>query len=370
MMPSLIIDHLSINLRSGTDNLVSEISFAIKEGESLILLGQSGSGKTMTCSAVLNLLDPKKFKVSGSVFFGETDLLNSSEKQRRGIYGNQIVYIPQNPMTALDPSMRIGRQMDETLRLHSDKSRQQRYNYILRLLHDVGLDDPDRVYRAYPHMLSGGMLQRVIIAMAMMLDAKFVLADEPTTALDVIHRNGIIPPMRMREAAGVPATSYDEWLFRFRVIQRILDELDEELLLLEVAGCQIFLQPLEELRRDLYRQGALCFHADLPSFKVFGEDALHIFRQSVQLQLFFFCHDFCVEIGGNHGAEVLFSLHRFCSFPRFCKPSIPEEGAESYSPSLTKKHGKTEAIPPKRLCRPQSTGKRIKNQPLCDSQSG
>lgn len=192
-----------INLRSGTDNLVSEISFAIKEGESLILLGQSGSGKTMTCSAVLNLLDPKKFKVSGSVFFGETDLLNSSEKQRRGIYGNQIVYIPQNPMTALDPSMRIGRQMDETLRLHSDKSRQQRYNYILRLLHDVGLDDPDRVYRAYPHMLSGGMLQRVIIAMAMMLDAKFVLADEPTTALDVIHRNGIIDLFSQMKANGV-----------------------------------------------------------------------------------------------------------------------------------------------------------------------
>ena len=192
-MPSLMIDHLSINLRSGTDNLVSEISFAIKEGESLILLGQSGSGKTMTCSAVLNLLDPKKFKVSGSVFFGETDLLNSSEKQRRGI----------NPMTALDPSMRIGRQMDETLRLHSDKSRQQRYNYILRLLHDVGLDDPDRVYRAYPHMLSGGMLQRVIIAMAMMLDAKFVLADEPTTALDVIHRNGIIDLFSQMKANGV-----------------------------------------------------------------------------------------------------------------------------------------------------------------------
>ena len=196
MMSSLIIDRLSIKLRSGSDNLVSEISFAIKEGESLILLGQSGSGKTMTCSAVLNLLDPKKFEVSGSVFFGETDLLNSSEKQRRGIYGNQIVYIPQNPMTALDPSMRIGRQMDETLRLHSDKSRQQRYNYILQLLHDVGLDDPDRVYRAYPHMLSGGMLQRVIIAMAMMLDAKFVLADEPTTALDVTVQADILDMMK------------------------------------------------------------------------------------------------------------------------------------------------------------------------------
>lgn len=94
-------------------------------------------------------------------------------------------------------------QMDETLRLHSDKSRQQRYHYILRLLHDVGLDDPDRVYRAYPHMLSGGMLQRVIIAMAMMLDAKFVLADEPTTALDVIHRNGIIDLFSQMKANGV-----------------------------------------------------------------------------------------------------------------------------------------------------------------------
>ena len=192
MMSSLIINRLSIKLRSGSDNLVSEISFAIKEGESLILLGQSGSGKTMTCSAVLNLLDPKKFEVSGSVFFGETDLLNSSEKQRRGIYGNQIVYIPQNPMTALDPSMRIGRQMDETLQLHSDKSRQQRYNYILQLLHDVGLDDPDRVYRAYPHMLSGGMLQRIMIGLALAMKPALLVADEPTTAIDAITQAEIL----------------------------------------------------------------------------------------------------------------------------------------------------------------------------------
>ena len=86
--------------------------------------------------------------------------------------------------------------------------------------------------------------------------------------------------------------------------------------------------------------------SDLSSFKVFGEDALHIFRQCVQLQLFFFCHDFCVEIGGYHGTEVLFSLHRFCSFPRFCKQSIPEEVMESYSPNSTKKLCETEAATP------------------------
>ncbi len=132
MMSSLIIDRLSIKLRSGSDNLVSEISFAIKEGESLILLGQSGSGKTMTCSAVLNLLDPKKFEVSGSVFFGETDLLNSSEKQRRE-YTEPDCLHPAKSNDCIGPfSMRIGRQMDETLQLHSDKSRQQRYNYILQ----------------------------------------------------------------------------------------------------------------------------------------------------------------------------------------------------------------------------------------------
>lgn len=203
MISSLRIDHLSIKLRQNTETLVSEISFSVTEGESLILLGQSGSGKTMTCCAVLSLLDPKKFQITGSVRFGETDLFNLTEKHKRGIYGNQIAYIPQNPMTALDPSMRIGRQMDETLRLHSDKSRQQRYSYILQLLHYVGIADPDRAYRAYPHMLSGGMLQRVIIAMAMMLDAKFVIADEPTTALDVIHRNGIINLFLQMKANGV-----------------------------------------------------------------------------------------------------------------------------------------------------------------------
>ena len=199
----LQVEHLSIALKNPYQDLVKDISFSLEEAGAVILLGQSGSGKTMTCRAILGLLNSSAFQVNGEIFFDNRSLLQLTEKERALYYGNKIAFIPQNPMTALDPSMRIGRQMDETLRLHSDKSRQQRYNYILRLLHDVGLDDPDRVSRAYPHMLSGGMLQRVIIAMAMMLDAKFVLADEPTTALDVIHRNGIIDLFSQMKANGV-----------------------------------------------------------------------------------------------------------------------------------------------------------------------
>lgn len=199
----LSLEHLSISLRESKTTLVSDLSFRLAAGESMILLGQSGSGKTMTCRAILQLLDRKKFHINGSISLGETDLLTLTEQQRQTIYGDQIAYIPQNPMTALDPSMRIGRQMDETLRLHTDKSRQERYAYSLQALQGVGLPDPERVYRAYPYMLSGGMLQRTIIAMATMLDVQFVIADEPTTALDVIHRNGIMDLFTQMKERGI-----------------------------------------------------------------------------------------------------------------------------------------------------------------------
>ena len=126
MSSILRMDHVTINLCQTNSPIVSDISFSIRTGESLILLGQSGSGKTMTCSAILNLFDPKKFQITGSIQLDNINLLNLTNKQKCSIYGNQIAYIPQNPMTALDPAMRIGKQMDETLRLHSNKSRHER----------------------------------------------------------------------------------------------------------------------------------------------------------------------------------------------------------------------------------------------------
>ena len=164
----------------------------------------------MTCSAVLNLLDPKKFKVSGSVFFGETDLLNSSEKQRRGIYGNQIVYIPQNPMTAFDPRLKLGRQMEETLRLRTGVSGKEAVEQAEALLAELGLSQPRRVLDSYPAQLSGGMLQRAAAALLLALHPRYILADEPTSALDAENRTLLLELLeKQRETAGILFISHD-----------------------------------------------------------------------------------------------------------------------------------------------------------------
>lgn len=208
---SLCVNHLCITANGDSKELVRQVSFCVSQGKSLILLGQSGSGKSLTCRAVMGLLEPSRFSVRGEILFDRHDLLTLSLRERLGIYGGGLAFIPQNPMTALDPSMRIGPQMDETLALHSQIPRAVRKGRILENLSRAGLPDADGIYQAYPHMLSGGMLQRVLIAMAMMGEAKIVIADEPTTALDVIHRNETINSfIRLREnGVGIFMVTHD-----------------------------------------------------------------------------------------------------------------------------------------------------------------
>lgn len=202
MKELLTIQNLKVSIKSTYKTLVTETSFSVSKGESVILLGQSGSGKTMTCRAIMSLLDQKKFVVSGAVLFQGSDLTKLHSSEKRKIYGNSIALIPQNPMTALNPSVRVGKQMDETLALHSEITKEKRTQHILKHLSDTGLDEPKRVYESYPFMLSGGMLQRVLIAMASMTDVKLIVADEPTTALDVIHRNETINAFRAMRDRG------------------------------------------------------------------------------------------------------------------------------------------------------------------------
>ncbi len=191
-MSILRVSDLSVRLKSNDQILVDSVSFEIERATSLVLLGQSGCGKTMTCNAVMDLLNPYVFDVTGSIVFDDIDLMMLDPKTKRSIFGKDIAFIPQNPMTAFDPSMKIGRQMDETLKLHSDIEKTARSEIITDALISAGLKDTRSIISSYPYMLSGGMLQRVVIAMTRMLSPKLIIADEPTTALDVIHRNSTV----------------------------------------------------------------------------------------------------------------------------------------------------------------------------------
>lgn len=196
MSKILHIKDFSVFLRKEKKTIVDTIDFSVEKGSTLTILGESGSGKTMTCNAIMGILDRKKFKMTGEILYNGKNLFELSPKERRCISGCQIAFIPQNPMTAFDPSMKIGKQMMETLRLHRKLPANMCGDVILDALEKAGLPDIKRVYHSFPHELSGGMLQRVMIAMVLMLDAQIVIADEPTTALDVVHRNETIAAFR------------------------------------------------------------------------------------------------------------------------------------------------------------------------------
>lgn len=185
----LSVDKLSVTLRENKQKLVRNVSFSIGDGGKLTLLGQSGSGKTMSCRAILGLLNSRSFQIDGTIEFDGNSLLSLAEGQRKKVYGNQIAFIPQNPMTALDPSRTVGHQMLQFIRLHQSMSVSDARSRYIAALSETGLMQPERILKSFPHQLSGGMLQRVLIALAFAQNARLILADEPTTALDAIHRD-------------------------------------------------------------------------------------------------------------------------------------------------------------------------------------
>ena len=186
-MTVLSIENLSIALPPGADRpfAVEGLSLTLRAGETTCLVGESGSGKSMVARALLGLLPQNVTLASGQLHFGDTDLARLTERQLRAIRGAAIGMVFQEPMTALNPLHRVGRQVDEVLRLHTKLGRRARRARVLQLFTETHLPDPARLARAYPHQLSGGQRQRVVIAMALALDPKLLIADEPTTALDV-----------------------------------------------------------------------------------------------------------------------------------------------------------------------------------------
>ena len=184
---------------------VNEISFSIGKGEILGLVGESGCGKSVTSLSIMGLLTATSGKVTkGEVLFEGKDLLKISEKEMREIRGGEMSMIFQEPMSSLNPAMRIDKQMIEGIRLHTDLSKEEARKRAAEILGQVGIPDPERVLKNYPHQLSGGMSQRVMIAMAMSCQPKLLIADEPTTALDVTIQAQILDLMKkIQEEKGM-----------------------------------------------------------------------------------------------------------------------------------------------------------------------
>lgn len=193
MSAILKVENLNVTLRHRrvSKKLVEDVSFEVHPGECLGILGESGSGKSMTVKSVLGLLD-KNFQVSGSAIFDGQDLLKETKEELRRLRGSRITMVLQNPMTCFDPLYRIGNQMAETFATHTSWNAQEILSRCLEILDQMRIRNGEEVLEKYPHQLSGGMLQRIMIGIAMALQPELLIADEPTTAIDAITQYEIL----------------------------------------------------------------------------------------------------------------------------------------------------------------------------------
>lgn len=197
--PLLKVDDLKMyfNTRDGVVKAVNGVSYELMPNTTLGIVGESGSGKSVTALTVMGLVPmPPGEIIGGSVTFKGRDLLSLPEKEMQHVRGNEIAMIFQDPMTSLNPVYRVGRQLAEPLMLHKDMKKKEAWDRAVELLRLVGIPNPEKRVRDYPHQFSGGMRQRVMIAMALACDPDILIADEPTTALDVTIQAQIIELMQ------------------------------------------------------------------------------------------------------------------------------------------------------------------------------
>ena len=225
-MSNTILDvknlHITFEQPKVSKQILEDVSFSVKAGKCLGILGESGSGKSMTTKAILGLLN-RDFKISGSATFEGTDLLQMGDGDLRTLRGSAIGMILQNPMTCFDPLYKIGNQIYETFDAHGIYPRDQYKAEAIKILEKMRIHDPEGVLQKFPHQLSGGMLQRVMIGIAMSMNPRLLICDEPTTAIDSITQYEII-----KEFQRIKAESNVGMLFithDVSVISHIADEI-------------------------------------------------------------------------------------------------------------------------------------------------
>ena len=266
MAPLLEIKKLCTEFRlaSGVLKAVRSVDLSVEPGETLALVGESGCGKSITAASIMRLVPPPGRIASGAILFQGVDLLKLSQEQMRGIRGNRIAMVFQDPMTSLNPVFTIGHQVAEGLRMHRGLTGAEAEREAVAMLAQVGIPAPEERLRDYPHQLSGGMRQRVMIAMALVCGPELVIADEPTTALDVTIQAQILElldRLKTENRMGLILITHNLGIVAERAHRTAIMYAGE---IVEMAEtCELFQNPLHPYTRGLL--------SSLPEFGTPGE---------------------------------------------------------------------------------------------------
>jgi oligopeptide transport system ATP-binding protein len=267
-MPLLDVRNLTtrFHTRNGIVHAVEDVSFSVDHGKTLGIVGESGSGKSVTCYSLLGLIPQPPGRIhAGTAMFDGVDLLKASDKQLRGIRGKRISMIFQDPMSSLNPYLRISEQLTEPLEIHEGIKGQKALDRAIQSLAEVGIPDPEKRIQSYPHEFSGGMRQRVMIAMALITRPELLICDEPTTALDVTVQKQVIDLIRDRQrelGTAVIFITHD-----LAVVSEVCDHVNVMYagrIVESAPKAELFARPLHAYTRSLLKS--------IPSIHKKGED--------------------------------------------------------------------------------------------------
>ena len=266
--------HTSFRIHDQYYDAVDNVSLELYPDEVLAIVGESGCGKSTLATSIMGLHDHNYTKVSGEIIYDNQNLLEFDEQKMNEIRGGEIAMIFQDPLSSLNPLQRIGQQIEEGMLYHTDLNAAQRKERTLELLKQVGIDNPERTYRQFPHELSGGMRQRVVIAMALACKPRILIADEPTTALDVTIQAQILDlilDLQKETKAGIILITHDLGVVA-QTADRVAVMYAGEVVEIAPAG-ELFAHPLHPYTRSLLNS--------IPQDDSVGDEELHVIEGMV-----------------------------------------------------------------------------------------